>query len=101
VPEPLLHDLQRQFEAAVLPAVDAPRGVKVGQRVERVFRLALAVHDLGRDLRRLEAAMQDIGVMLRLALISRKNEVALHPHPMFAQRVRDHRGEGDCALASL
>jgi hypothetical protein len=32
--EPALHHLDRQFEAAVFAAIDAPRGIEMAERVQ-------------------------------------------------------------------
>ena len=55
------------FTSAVLDAIDAPRSVEMAQSVKRIFRLALLVYNLGGDLRRLQAALQDVRVILDLA----------------------------------
>ena len=44
MPEPGLHQLERQFQAAVGAAVDAPRRIEVAQRMQpRIFRTPLSV----------------------------------------------------------
>src|SRR6516164_2999798 len=45
--------------------------------MQRVFRLALVVHDLRGDLRGLEATMQNVGITLCVAFVGRENEVTL------------------------
>ena len=71
------------------------------RRMKRIFRPGLVVYDLGGDLGRFEAAMQDIRVMLRLAFVGRKDKDAFGLHLMPAQRVHDHWGEGNGALTGL
>jgi hypothetical protein len=105
VSEPLLDDLGRQLKAAILAAIDAPRGIEVKQRMQvGVFRVALGRDDASLDLGWLEAAMDDVRVVLDVALASRENQVALAfragklPLP---ERVGEELAERDGALASF
>jgi len=70
-----LHQLQRQFESAIAAPVDAPTRVEVPQAVEPgVFGLA-AVGDAGRDLRRVEAAVDDIADVLDVAAAVAEDQI--------------------------
>ena len=64
-----LHHLERQFEAAVGAAVDAPRGMEVPQRMEAaVFRAAVPIDDASGNLRRVESALDDTVPVIDAAL---------------------------------
>ena len=76
VTEPRLHQLERQLEPAVDAPVDAPRGIEVAQAVQAlVFGAAVLVDDTGRDLRRMEAALDDRVAVLDAAAAVGEDEV--------------------------
>ena len=95
VPHALLHDLGRKSKSAVLTTIDTPRGIEVTQRMhagvlrrdDRLAiligaRLALVVHQRNRhssvDLRRHEAAPDDVAQPLDVAVAAREDEVEHH-----------------------
>lgn len=104
VTKPFLHDLHRQSEAAVLLAIDAPARVVMSECVQSIFWFAVLIYNTGRDLRRFEAPMQDVGVMLDLAGARWKHEIKLTLRALklpLAEHVHDRGGEGYRALPGL
>src|SRR5713101_2168344 len=63
-----LHPLGRKV------SLDRPRREEVAQPMESIFRAAGAVDDPGRDLKRAEAAVSDIGMVLDPAVAVREDE---------------------------
>src|SRR5262249_30427726 len=73
VAKPSLHHLERQLEAAIDAAVDAPRGVEVAQGVQAlVFRTAMLIDDTGGDLHRMQPALNNGVAMLDIAAAADK-----------------------------
>ena len=105
MPEPSLHHLKGQLEPAVHPAVDAPRGVEVAQRMEAlVFRPAMLIDDAGGNLRRMKSKPNDRVAMLDAAAAVGKYYVPIAPwtgEPVLAQCGDDHRRQRHRALACL
>src|SRR5262249_2405541 len=61
MPEPLLHQLERQFQPAVLLLVDAPRSEEMSEAMQAgVFWPAILGHDASGDLRREEPARENV-----------------------------------------
>ena len=78
VTEPGLHHLERQFEPAIDPPVDAPGGIEMPQAVQAgVFRLARCCDDAGGNLRRMEAAIDDVGMAFDTAAAVGEDEPEL------------------------
>ena len=105
VPEPRLHHLERQFEAAVDAAVDAPRRVEVPQAVQAgVLRLAAAVTTPAAICAGMQAAVDDVGEVLDVAGAVREDEIKLAlraGEPLLPQRVHHHRRQRHGALAGF
>ena len=74
----VLNYLERQSQAAVLGAVDAPRGVEVSKRVQAgVLGYAAFRHDACGDLDGRKPAGDDVGVILDLACAGREYKAKL------------------------
>src|SRR5215472_9345290 len=105
MPEPGLHHLKRQFEAAVGAAIDTPRGVEVAQRVQAgILGSALAIDHASGELRRLQTVLDDAVAVLDAAEAVREHEVqtvARARETMRAQHVHKLGRQRDGALARL
>src|SRR5262245_12930786 len=103
--EPRLHYLERQFESTIDAAVDAPGGVEVPQCMQAlVFCTAMLIDDAGGNLRRMEAAADDVVAVVDAAPVIGEHEAKLAPgrgQPVFAQCGNQHWRERDGALARL
>ena len=90
-----LHHLERQFEAAVGAAVDAPRGMEVPQRMQAaVFRAAVPIDDASGNLRRVESALDDTVPVIDAALAVGEGEAEFAvgtSEAVLAQHRQDHR----------
>jgi hypothetical protein len=67
VPEPALHHLDRQFEAAVGPAIDAPRSIEMAERMQPgIFGAAALAPEANRDAQIPAASMSVFRIVLLL-----------------------------------
>ena len=72
------HQLEREFEAAVLLSVDAPGGMEVAQVVEpRILCLAGCGDDTGGDPDRSQPALDDVGVIQNAAVLVGEDQIEL------------------------
>src|SRR5262249_8830098 len=103
VAEPGLHYFERQFEAAVSTAVDAPRSVEVAQAMQAaVFRPTIGRHHTSRDLRGMKAALDDAVPMIDAALAVGEGEAEFAigaGEAVLAQHRQDQRRQRNPALA--
>lgn len=112
---PLLHNLGRKGKASVFNAVDTPACVEVPEgmeagvlcgddRVAFFILLAAVGRHACRNLRRDKAALDDVGVILNVALAVREDEteVALRAlQLLLAERVHDNRRQRDRSLPGI
>src|SRR5262245_11098311 len=105
MPEPRLHHLERQLEAAIDAPVDAPGGVEVAQAMQAVvFRFAVSGNDAGRDLRRLKSLIDDDKPGLHTSAGTGEHEIKLASWAdelPLAQCMDDHRRQRHRALAGF
>src|SRR5262245_7786523 len=77
MPEQHLHVLGLESDSAIALSVDADRREKMSEAMEaRIFRRAVFVDDSSGDLRRVKAALDDVGQALDVALGAREHEFA-------------------------
>ena len=104
VPEPGLHHLQRQLQAAIDAAVDAPAGIEMPERMQGILRLAVRIDDASRDLHRVQAGIHDVGPALDAAIAVGEDQVELAlrtSEAVLAQGVDDDRRQRNRAWLVL
>src|SRR5262249_62229617 len=103
MPEPCLHELEREFEAALDAPVDAPRRVEVAQRMQSsVLCFPPCVSHTRSDLRGVKGTFNNVLPTGETAVRVGEGEAefALGAGQLpFPERVDEHRRQRDRALA--